>query len=140
LFQYIDDYGERRSVTSGDVNDYMRTISGQDFTAKDFRTWAGTLLAAMALREFQEFDSETQAKRNVVQAIENVAERLGNTPTICRKCYVHPEVVEAYMDGELAANLAEKAQTELRGLKGLEPEEAAVLAFLEQRLAAAATG
>ena len=140
LFQYIDDDGERRSVTSGDVNDYLRAISGQEFTAKDFRTWAGTLLAAMALREFEEFDSETQAKRNVVQAIENVAERLGNTPTICRKCYVHPEILEAYMDGELAANLAEKAQSELRGLRGLEPEEAAVLAFLERRLAAAATG
>jgi DNA topoisomerase-1 len=139
LFQYIDDDGERRSVTSSDVNDYLRTISGQEFTAKDFRTWAGTLLAAMALREFEEFDSETQAKRNVVQAIENVAERLGNTPTICRKCYVHPEILEAYMGGELAANLAAKAQTELRGLRGLGAEEAAVLAFLERRLAAAAS-
>jgi DNA topoisomerase-1 len=137
LFQYIDDDGERKTINSSDVNDYLREISGEEFTAKDFRTWAGTMLAAMALREFESFDSEAQAKRNVVAAIEHVAERLGNTKAICRKCYVHPEVLNAYMDGELLDNLEAKARAELTGnLRGLDPAEAAVLAFLEKRLGA----
>ena len=135
LFQYIDDDGERCAINSGDVNDYLREISGEDFTAKDFRTWAGTVLAATALQEFETFDSDTQAKRNVVAAIENVAMRLGNTPTVCRKCYVHPDILDAYMDGELLDNIVGEARRELRQkLPGLEPEEAAVLAFLEARL------
>jgi DNA topoisomerase-1 len=135
LFQYLDEGGEKKTVGSDDVNEYLRTISGEEFTAKDFRTWAGTRLAAMALQEFEEFDSETQAKKNVVSAIENVAERLGNTPSICRKCYVHPDVLNAYMDGELIHNLVDEAHEALsEDLTGLEPEEAAVLAFLEARL------
>jgi DNA topoisomerase-1 len=137
LFQYIDETGARQTISSTDVNDYLRTIGGSDFTAKDFRTWAGTVLAATALQEFERFDSEAQAKRNIVEAIERVAERLGNTAAICRKCYVHPEVLGAYMDGELARNLARQAEEELRDdLAGLDPEEAAVLAFLERRLSA----
>src|SRR5690606_32175282 len=89
LLEYLDDAGQRRDVKSDDVNAYLKEITGQDFTAKDFRTWAGTVLAARALREFEQFDSATQAKRNVVQAIETVARRLGNTRAVCRKCYIH---------------------------------------------------
>ncbi len=136
LFQYVDDAGSRQTIDSGDVNDYLREITGQDFTAKDFRTWAGTVLAAQALREFEAFDSETQAKRNVVRAIEAVSERLGNTKAVCRKCYVHPAVLDAYLDGSLAHTLRERVEAELEEkLSRLKAEEAAVLAFLRQRLA-----
>ncbi|HET7133035.1 MAG TPA: DNA topoisomerase IB, partial [Gammaproteobacteria bacterium] len=135
LFQYVDDDGEICDVSSGDVNDYLREISGQTFTAKDFRTWAGTALAAQALQEFEDFDSKAAAKRNITQAIERVAERLGNTQAICRKSYVHPAVIEAYMDRSLVTTLKRRAETELRGkLHRLSSEEAAVLALLKQRM------
>ncbi|HTD85758.1 MAG TPA: DNA topoisomerase IB, partial [Candidatus Binatia bacterium] len=110
IFQYIDDDGTRQDVKSEHVNEYLREITGQDFTAKDFRTWAGTVLAAMALREVEKFDTQTQAKKNVLRAIEAVAERLGNTPAICRKCYVHPMVLDAYMDGALLQTVKQRAQ------------------------------
>jgi DNA topoisomerase-1 len=90
LFQYIDDGGRRRSVGSSDVNAYLREATRSDFTAKDFRTWAGTVLAACALRELPPARASRQANRHVVRAVESVAERLGNTPAICRRCYVHP--------------------------------------------------
>jgi DNA topoisomerase I len=139
LFQYVDDAGEHHSIESADVNAYLREISGQDFTAKDFRTWAGTVLAAWALNEFEAFDSQTQAKQNVVRAIENVAERLGNTPAICRRCYVHPAVIDSYLDGSLIEALKDQIQDELTdALASLPPEEAAVLALLHRRLAAEA--
>ena len=135
LFQYVDDDGERHDVGSGDVNEYLHEITGQEFTAKDFRTWAGTVLAAWALREFEAFDSETQAKRNVVSAIERVAERLGNTPAVCRRCYVHPAVLDAYLDGSLVEHLKDQVDGELtESLSKLPPEEAAVLVFLQRRL------
>ena len=135
LFQYIDDDGVQRSVDSADVNDYLRTLTGEDYTAKDFRTWSGTLLAAIALQEYQKFDSEAQAKKNIVRAIEAVAEKLGNTPSICRKCYVHPGVIEAYLDGTMLAALQQRAREELaQDIHALKPEEAAVLALLQQRL------
>jgi DNA topoisomerase-1 len=135
LFQYLDETGEVCDVGSGDVNDYLREISGQDFTAKDFRTWAGTALAAQALQEFQDFDSKAAAKRNVTKAIERVAERLGNTQAICRKSYVHPAIIEAYMDRSLVKTLKRRAEKELRGtLHRLSSEEAAVLALLQQRM------
>jgi len=138
LFQYLDDEGNQHSVDSSDVNDYLRTISGEDYTAKDFRTWSGTVLAALALQEFEKFDSETQAKKNVVRAIETVAKKLGNTPSVCRKCYVHPAVLEAYMDGAELQGLRVRAEQELvEELHELHPEEAAVLALLQQRLAQA---
>ena len=136
LFQYIDDAGRRQEVDSADVNGYLRAISGADYTAKDFRTWVGTVLAALALQEFEAFDSETQARKNVVCAIERVAERLGNTPSICRKCYVHPAVIEAYLDGLTIDTLQQRTGAEIRaGLGRLRPEESAVLALLHQRLA-----
>ena len=110
--------------------------SGEDFTAKDFRTWAGTVLAALALEEFETFDSEAQAKKNIVRAIESVAERLGNTPTVCRKCYVHPEIIQSYMDGTMLETLRTRAEREMSdSLDELRPEEAAILALLQQRLA-----
>jgi len=135
LFQYIDEEGERRTVTSADVNAYLREITGRDITAKDFRTWAGTVLAAMALSAFEAFDSQAKAKKNVRAAIEDVASRLGNTPTICRKCYVHPEVFTTYLEGALLIEIRDEVEATLReDLSGLRPEEAAVLTFLEARL------
>jgi len=135
LFQYIDEDGETHSIDSSDVNDYLRTITGEDYTAKDFRTWSGTVLAALALQEFEKFDSETQAKKNIVRAIESVAERLGNTPSVCRKCYVHPAVLDAYLEGSVLEALRERTERELtEDLHALQPEEAAVLAMLQQRL------
>jgi DNA topoisomerase-1 len=135
LFQYIDDNGERQSVTSADVNAYLKEITGRDITAKDFRTWSGTVLAAWALKEFETFDSEAKAKKNIRAAIEKVASRLGNTPTICRKCYVHPEVISCYVEGSLLLEVKEEIEAELRDdLPGLRPEEAAVLSLLEARI------
>ena len=135
LFQWYDDEGRRHDVTSQDVNDYLREITGRDVTAKDFRTWAGTVLAAMALHEFETFDSDAKAKKNVRAAIESVASRLGNTPTICRKCYVHPEIVHSYLEGGMLIDVKAKVETELRdNLGSLKPEEAAVLTLLETRL------
>jgi DNA topoisomerase-1 len=136
LFQYVDDEGQRHAIDSGDVNDYLREITGREFTAKDFRTWLGTVLAAMAFQEFEAFDSEAQAKKNIVCAIESVAERLGNTPTVCRECYVHPAVLETYLDGTMIKALRRRAEEEMENaLPHLRPEEAAVLALLQRRLA-----
>ena len=117
------------------MNEYLRQISGGNFTAKDFRTWAGTALAAQALQEFEDFDTKAAAKRNITKAIERVAERLGNTKSVCRKCYIHPAVIDAYMDRSLVATLKQRAEAELRtSLSRLPPEEAAVLALLQQRM------
>ena len=135
LFQYLDEEGERRTISSTDVNEYLREITGKDVTAKDFRTWAGTVLAALALAEFEVFDSDARAKKNLREAIERVASRLGNTPTICRKCYIHPEVVHSYLQGEMLLEAKKKVEKELKDdLGSLKPEEAAVLSLLESRL------
>ena len=140
LFQYLGEDGRPTPIDSGEVNDFLREIAGDDFTAKDFRTWSATVLAAWALNEFESFDSQAAAKRNVTQAIERVASRLGNTPAICRKSYVHPEVLGAYLDGSLVESLKAEIEHELRAeLSGLEPEEVAVLVLLQQRLGRAAT-
>jgi DNA topoisomerase-1 len=135
LFEYLDDDGEVRDVGSADVNEYLRDIAGEEFTAKDFRTWAGTVLAMMALQEFEAFDSETQAKKNIVQAIESVAKRLGNTPSVCRKCYIHPGILDAYLDGTMLESLRRRASEEMSHIRGLSAEESAVLALLQRRLA-----
>ena len=135
LFQYLDETGARQDVTSADVNAYLKEVTGRDITAKDFRTWAGTVLAAIALRKFESFDSEAKAKKNVRAAIERVAAKLGNTPTICRKCYVHPEILNGYMEGGLLLEVKEQVEDDLRhNLGGLKAEEAAVLSLLEGRL------
>jgi DNA topoisomerase I len=136
LFQYVDEDGKRQAITSEDVNEYLKETTGQEFTAKDFRTWAGTVLAARALQEFEKVDSEAKAKRNILQAVEAVSQMLGNTPSICRKCYVHPAVLDSYMEGNLVKTLRKRADREFAAsLSRLRPEEAAVLALLQRRLA-----
>lgn len=133
LFQYLDDDGERQKITSTEVNAYLRRVSGRDVTAKDFRTWTGTVLAALALSEFEAFDSETAAKRNIREAIEKVATTLGNTPAICRKCYVHPQVIDAYLADDLRLELRRRIDDDLTK-SGLRHEEKQVLKFLRKRL------
>ncbi len=138
LFQYVDDDGQHHAIGSADVNAYLRELTGEDYTAKDFRTWAGTVMAAMALRDCEQCDSETQGRKNIVQAIATVAKRLGNTPAICRKCYVHPGVIDAYLDGSLHALPQEGAQAKKDAAESaLAPEEAMVLALLEKCVAVA---
>jgi DNA topoisomerase-1 len=137
LFQYLDEKDVVRDIGSTDVNDYLRQISGKDFTAKDFRTWAGTVLAATALYEISKFDTNAQAKKNVVRAVESVAAKLGNTKAVCRKCYIHPEILNAYMEGVLVDTLAKRAARMAQSIAKLRPEEAAVLTLLQSRLAAA---
>lgn len=131
LLQYQDEDGSVRDVGSSDVNDYLREISAQPFTAKDFRTWAGTVLAALALQEAGPAESETAAKLQVVAAVDAVAERLGNTRAVCRASYIHPAIIEAYLDGSLDEDLKRQARNAPRGERvGLLPEEVAVLGFL----------
>jgi DNA topoisomerase-1 len=134
LFQYTDDDGDPREVTSSDVNEYLREVSGSDITAKDFRTWAGTVMAALALQEVEKVDTQAAMKKNVRAAVESVAARLGNTPAICRKCYVHPEVFAAYAEGELLLQVGRRAEQALAQPGRLKPEERAVLTLLEARL------
>jgi len=134
LFQYMDDGGTMHDVGSADVNDYLRETTGQDFTAKDFRTWSGTVLAAQALYATAAAASDAAAKQNVVAAIDEVAEVLGNTRAVCRKCYVHPIVLERYLDGGL---LELPARAMARGPRpagtGLTPAEKAVVALLQRK-------
>jgi DNA topoisomerase-1 len=132
LFKYLDADGARQTIGSSDVNDYLRQIAGDDFTAKDFRTWAGTVLAALALRRLAPADSGTQAKRNVVRAIAETAEQLGNTPAVCRKCYVHPAVLDAYLGGVTLDTVAARAKRRANSGRRLRAEEAAVVMLLEQ--------
>ncbi len=132
LFQYLDGEGQPQTIGSAEVNDYLRELTGEDFTAKDFRTWAGTVLALAALRVRCDFTSQTAAKRNVVRALECVAQRLGNTPTICRKSYVHPLVVQLYLQGALLSALEQESATPASNSFDLRPEEAALLVLLRQ--------
>jgi DNA topoisomerase I len=118
LIRYVDDSGETRRIESADVNAYLKSITGDEFTSKDFRTWAGTVLAVRALRQATALGSEAHAKRNLAAAIETVARQLGNTTAVCRKCYVHPAVMDAYLDGSLPRHVQGRR------------EEAAVLAIL----------
>ena len=135
LFQFIDEDGGRDTVGSEDVNDYLREVTGTEITAKDFRTWAATTLAAVTLREFEAFDSTAKAKKNLVAAVERVAKELGNTPAICRKCYIHPAVFDGYLDGSLLEGLQARAEDVLEGgTAGLSAEEVAVTAYLSRRL------
>ncbi len=134
LFAYRNADGTWSDVTSSDVNGYLKEIAGEDFTAKDFRTWAGTVLAAKALQEIASFDSQVQAKKNILRAVESVAKKLGNTTSVCRKCYIHPDILDAYLDGSLIDTLQQRAGAAMRNLSHLHPAEAAVLAFLQERL------
>jgi DNA topoisomerase I len=134
LFQYLDELGERQTVGSGEVNAYLKEITGQDLTSKDFRTWAGTVLAAQVLRDFDAVVSDAEAKKNIVRAVEMVAKRLGNTRAVCRKCYIHPAILDAYLDGSMARTLAARARKLARAADRLTQPEAAVLSLLQRRL------
>ena len=140
LFQFVDDAGEVRNIASDDVNDYIREASGGDFTAKDFRTWAGTVLAYRALRALQPGTGERAAKKNVVEAIRQTADQLGNTPAVARGSYVHPAVLEAYLAGSIQGALVEAAEEQSTPPTGATPaEEKQVRALLRQRLEADAS-
>nr|WP_095194726.1 DNA topoisomerase IB [Pseudomonas sp. Irchel 3A7] len=125
LFQYLDENGERHTITSNDVNSYLQTLTGADFTAKDYRTWAGSALALAVLRTLQ-WQPESEAKRHVVEMVKNVARQLGNTPAVCRKCYIHPAVLESFLLGALA----ELPRPRTR--KGLRAEEVGLAMLLEK--------
>jgi DNA topoisomerase-1 len=129
LFQYVDDRGRRRDVTSTDVNAYLKEITGEDFTAKDFRTWSATVLACTSLREFERPSSRADAKKNVLRAIEAVAGVLGNTRSVCRKSYIHPAILEAYESGVMAGAKRPAAKTARNGLRH---DEAMTLALLRR--------
>jgi hypothetical protein len=135
VVQYLDDNDTPRAVTSTGVNDHVGEITGEDIAAKNFRTWAGTNLPALALRELEAFDTQTKPKRDVVQAAEAVAKMLGNTPAICRKCYIHPAIFNGYLDGSLSKTLQKRANAKLADPDaGLSAEELAVMAFLTRQL------
>lgn len=134
LFQYVDEESKRHTVDSSDVNEYLREITGHHFTAKDFRTWEGSVLAFDVLREMGAFESATQAKKNVVNAIKAVAAKLGNTPSICKKCYVHPAVLEAYLGGITVKQAKAELDEEINEhVSALRHEERILLQLLEQR-------
>jgi DNA topoisomerase-1 len=136
LFGYLDDDGTVHNITSQDVNDYLREITGEDFTAKDFRTWAGTVLAAVALSALDPFGTKKEGKKNVTTAVKAVAKILGNTPAVCRKCYVHPAVLETYLSGEMIDGLRRKtAEAIEEKAQDLQTVELAVMKFLQARLA-----
>ncbi len=138
LFGYVDDEGEARHIDSQDVNDYLREIAGGEFTAKDFRTWAGTVLAAVALNALEASETKAAAKKNIKQAVAAVAKVLGNTPAVCRKCYVHPEIFENYLRGGTIEGLKRKADQALaQNAPDLRSVEVAVMNFLEERLSSA---
>jgi len=139
LFQYEDENGVRQTVDSADVNSYLRQIAGQDFTAKDFRTWSGTLLAVAALQELGPAASEREAKSVVLQAIDKVAGQLNNTRAVCRKYYVHPAVFEAYLAGTMMAGLGNgTAKAAAEAAAGLSDEERAVVRLLSRQMKPAA--
>ena len=135
LFEFLDHDGEMHAITSDDVNQYLHDVTGEDITAKDFRTWAGTNLAAMALTGLERYDSEAKNRKQLVKAVEHVAERLGNTPSVCRKCYIHPAIFDGYLDGSLLEGLKTRADEVLEDRSsGLTAEEIAVTAYLSRRL------
>ncbi|MDB5033274.1 MAG: topoisomerase [Chlorobi bacterium] len=135
LFQFLDDAGEHHSIGSGDINAYLREISGEEFTAKDFRTWAGTVHAAAMLSACEPCDSEAEKKRNILRAVEAASDRLGNTPAICRKCYIHPAVLDAYLDGSLAdLDIGEQGSERGEVPADLQPEERRVMLLLRGRI------
>ena len=137
LFQYRNERGDVVDIGSADVNGYLQEVTGEDFTSKDFRTWAGTVLAAALLRDYEAVDSEARAKKNIVGAIEQVAKRLGNTRAVCRKCYVHPAILDAYLDGSMLKTVALRAGRATRAIGRMTESEAVVLGLLQRRLARA---
>lgn len=135
LFQYFDENGSRQTISSEDVNAYLQEITGEEFTAKDFRTWAGTVVAAQALTELGAFTSQTIAKKNITQAIKQAASQLGNRPATCRKYYVHPAIIDAYLDGSLLPTMEQQKELEIEEeAYALRKQERGVLAVLSQQL------
>jgi DNA topoisomerase-1 len=130
LFQYVDDAGKPQPIDSSDVNEYLRSVSGDEFTAKEFRTWAGTLLAAHGLNTVEIPKSTAKARTAIVAMVKDVAEELGNTPAVCRKCYIHPAVLNAY-DDRPALDRWVRARAAARPRRGLGTEESALLTFLK---------
>lgn len=130
LFQYLDDDGKRHAIDSSDVNDYLKRITGRDYTAKDFRTWSGTVQTFHTLSAAEPFENQSQAKKNVLAAITEAARKLGNTPSICRKCYVHPLIIDIYMTGKLFAALRKHSQPQQ--LDAWQAAEQDVLALLQR--------
>jgi len=133
LFQYRDENGRVVNIGSVDVNAYLHEIAGDDFTSKDFRTWAGTVLAATLLRECEHARTEKMAKTNIVRAIDEVARRLGNTRSVCRKCYVHPAVLDAYLDGTLEKLASPRSRRVAHAIGRLTESESAVLGLLQRK-------
>ncbi|HXG93726.1 MAG TPA: DNA topoisomerase IB [Blastocatellia bacterium] len=140
LFEYVGEDGRIHPITPRDVNEYIKAATEQDFSAKDFRTWGGTLMAAVRLAEIGKAEDERQARRNIVRAVKRVAERLGNTPTVCRNCYIHPKVLELYLEGVTLEEFRPKRERRIRRLQPeYEPEELALLKLLRvARIGAAA--
>ncbi|MNI49106.1 Eukaryotic DNA topoisomerase I, catalytic core [compost metagenome] len=124
LFQYLDEEGQRHSIGSSEINQFLQQLTEADFTAKDYRTWAGSSLALSLLRPLA-WEPESEAKRQVASIVKQVAARLGNTPAVCRRCYIHPAVLEHYALGRLAELPGSRVR------KGLDPEEVALLLFLQ---------
>jgi DNA topoisomerase-1 len=137
LFQYLDKAGKRHTIASDDVNAHLREIAGRDVTAKDFRTWGGTMHAALALRSIGIAFSRREADRNIIRAIDIVSQRLGNTRAVCRKYYVHPAIIEAYLAGRTVPGNEEGARPKAKRGRGaaLRRDEIAVLQFLQDELA-----
>ena len=131
LFQFVDDEGITHKIHSEDVNEYIHAVAGESFTAKDFRTWSGTILCALCLADFSDFDTDRQAKKNITTAIKQVSQQLGNTPAVCRKCYVHPAILDRYLAGTLVKGLREPTRNQSK----LKNEEAAVLSLLHPEVA-----
>jgi DNA topoisomerase-1 len=135
LFQYVDDRGRRQIVYADDVNTYLRKTTGRDVTAKDFRTWAGTMLAAESLREMGPASTKREAEQNVLSAIDRTAERLGNTRAVCRRYYIHPALIEAYLEGDVLPPLPKRTRRKRRSHgPTLRRHETEVLAFLKARV------
>jgi DNA topoisomerase-1 len=137
LFQYRDETGDIVDIGSADVNAYLQEITNRDFTSKDFRTWAGTVLAATLLREYESVDGQARAKKNIVRAVEEVAKKLGNTKAVCRKCYIHPAIFDTYLDGTMASTVTQRAARVSKSVGRMTAAEAAVLGLLQRRLAQA---
>jgi len=134
LFEYYDEEGRIRSITPRDVNEYIKSATSPEFSAKDFRTWGGTLLAAVELAEMGRADDERQAKKNLVKAVKRVAERLGNTPTVCRGCYIHPTVLELYQQGTTLEEFRKRVERYVQRIEPeYEPEEKALLNMLRAK-------
>jgi DNA topoisomerase-1 len=133
LFQYLDDTGEAQPVSSGDVNTYLRDVTGEEFSAKDFRTWAGTVRCCAELAETELGEGDADRQRAVVEAVDKVAEALGNTRAVCRSCYIHPDVVDGFLDGSLHAAYEHRSAQGAASLRGLDAAERFTLAFLKRR-------